>query len=127
MSTISTDRMPKDDHLGRNVMLLGCAGIAAYWLMSRGRGWDFLRSGQGTSTTPTRRVVWVRSDRVEVDGVHLDLPNVIAVCRAAGEAEVHATGDAIMRNVRDVVVGLRAAGVTVYLANDLARTNWETL
>jgi hypothetical protein len=52
---------------------------------------------------------------------------VIAKARAAGEAEVHATGDAIVRRVRDVVMGLRAAGVTVYLAGDLGRTNWETL
>lgn len=121
--------MAERSHTGRNVVLVGGAGLAAWWLLSRGKGWGFRSSGDGTaaSSGPARRVVWVRGDRIEVDGVVSDLPGVIAKARAAGEAEVHATGDAIVRSVRDVVMGLRAAGVTVYLAGDLGRTNWETL
>ena len=69
----------------------------------------------------------MRADRIDVDGVATDLPAVIAKCLASGEAEVHATGDAIMRNVRDVILGLRSAGVVVSLAPDLARTAWEAL
>lgn len=122
--------MADRDHTGRNVVLVGVAGLAAWWLLSRGKGWGFRSSGDGrdgTSATAARPVVWVRGDRIEVDGVVSDLPGVIAKGRAAGEAEVHATGAAIMRRVRDVVAGLRAAGVTIYLAGDLGRTNWETL
>lgn len=122
--------MSQRDHTGRKLALVGGAGLAAWWLLSRGKGWSFRPSGdgrEGTSTTLARPVVWVRGDRIEVDGVVADLPSVIAKSRAAGEAEVHATGNAIMRSVRDVVMGLRAAGVAVYLAGDLGRTNWETL
>lgn len=122
--------MAEREHTGRNLALVGGAGLAAWWLLFRGKGWGGRHSGdglEGTSTTQARRVVWVRGNRIEVDGVVSDLPSVIAKGRAAGEAEVHATGDAIVRSVRDVVTGLRAAGVIVYLAGDLARTNWETV
>lgn len=122
--------MAADNHTGRKLAVVGGAGLAAWWLLSRGNGWGLWSSGdgrKGTDAKPARSVVWVRGDRTEVDGVVSDLASVIARGRAAGEAEVHATGDAIMRHVRDVVTGLRAVGVTVYLASDLARTNWESL
>ena len=121
--------MAEQSHTGRKLALVGGAGLAAWWLLSRGKGWGFRRSGDGTggASAPARRVVWVRGDRIEVDGVVSDLSTVIVKARIAGEAEVHATGDAIVRSVRDVVMGLRAAGVRVYLAGDLGRTNWETL
>jgi hypothetical protein len=122
--------MSERDHTGRKLALVGGAGLAAWWLLSRGKGLVLGSMGDGlerTSATRTRVVVWVRGDRIEVDGVVSDLPSVFAKGHAAGEAEVHATGDAIMRSVRDVVVGLRAAGATVYLAGDLGRTSWEAL
>jgi hypothetical protein len=120
--------MAKSDHNGRKVALVGGAGLAAWWLLTRGNGWGFRTSGDGSErTTPARRVVWVRRDRIEVDGVASDLATVLAKARASGEAEVHATGDAITRSVKDVVTGLRAAGVAVVLTGDLARTDWETL
>ena len=122
--------MAERDHTKRDLALVGGAGLAAWWLLLRGQGWGFGSSGdgrEGTSTKPARATVWVRSDRIEVDGVASDLSSVIAKGRAAGEAEVHATGDAIMRNVREVIIGLRAAGVVVLLARNLTRTNWESL
>ena len=122
--------MAERDHTGRKLALVGGAGLAAWWLLSHGKGWGFRSPGAGredTSTARSRVVVWVRGDRIDVDGIVSDLPTAIAKGRAAGEAEVHATGAAIVRRVRDVVVGLRTAGVTVYLAGDLARTNWDTL
>lgn len=123
--------MSDRDHTGRNVVLVGGAGLAAWWLLSRGKGWGFGSSGDSrkgsTGTTPRRVLIWVRANRIEVDGVTADLSNVIATARGAGEAEVHATGDAITRSVRDVVLGLRAAGVTIYLAGDLGRTDWGAL
>lgn len=122
--------MAERDHTKRNVVLVSGAGLAAWWLLSRGEGWGFRSTGdgrEGTNMKPARAIVWVRRDRIEVDGVVSDLSSVIAQGRAAGEAEVHATGDAIMRSVRDVINGLRGAGVVVSLADNLTRTNWESL
>jgi hypothetical protein len=120
--------MAEREHAGRKLALAGGAGLAALLLLFRRKGWAFGTSGNGREgTTRGRRVVWVRADRIEVDGVAADLQMVIAMCRTAGEAEVHATGDAIMRNVRDVILGLRGAGVSVSLTGDLARTSWESL
>ena len=126
--------MATRDHNGRTVVLVGGMGLLAWWLLSRGKGWGFRgpdngkNGAVGDTTRPlTRCVVWVRGDRIEVDRVAMDLPTAIAKCRVAGEAEVHATGDAIMRSVARVVNGLRAAGVTVYLSPDLARTTWDVL
>ena len=122
--------MKKRDHTGQKFVLVGGAGLVAWWLLSRGQGWGFRHSDGGVEgTTPklSRAVVWVRRDRIDVDGVASDLSVVIAKARTAGEAEVHATGDAIMRSVRDVIIGLRAAGVAVFLANNLTPTNWESL
>jgi len=67
-------------------------------------------------------VVWIRPEGITVDGVVADLPTVIARCRAAGEAEVHATGDAITGVVWDALKALRTAGVTIYTAANLEHT-----
>ena len=114
--------MAARDHTGRNVVLVGGAGLVAWWLLSRGNGWGLHAPGSGNSgnraTAPC--IVWIRADRLEVDGVVADLPTVIARCRAAGTAVVHATGDAIMRVIRDVLVALHAANVKLYTPPDLA-------
>jgi hypothetical protein len=47
---------------------------------------------------------------------------VVARCRTVGEAEVHATGDAIPGVVWDTLKVLRAAGVTTYTAGNLEST-----
>ena len=120
--------MTEKKHRGRTVAVLGGAGLAAWWLLSRGKGWGFGSSGLGSRVVGTMAkppVVWVRADRIEIDGVAADLSTVIATCRAAGAAEVHATGDAIHRNVRDLIRGLRAVGVALSLAPNLEYTNWE--
>ncbi len=114
------------DHTGRSVILVGGAGLVAWWLLARGKGWGFRSPGDGhangtdTAQPPSRRVVWVRADRIEVDGVAADLSTVIAKCRAAGTAEVHATGDAITGAVSNVLKALKAAGVKLYVTPDLA-------
>ncbi len=118
--------MAERDHTGRTIVLVGSAGLVAWWLLSRGKGWGFRSAGDGhangidTAQPPTRCVVWVRGDRIEVDGVAADLPTVVAKCRAAGTAEVHATGDAITGAVSSVLKGLKAAGVKLYVTRDLA-------
>ena len=118
--------MAERAHTGRTVGLVGGAGLVAWWLLARGKGWGFRSSGDGnragtdTGQTPARCVVWVRADRIEIDGVAADLQTVVAKCRAAGAAEVHATGDAITGAVSNVLQALKAAGVKLYVPPDLA-------
>ncbi len=120
--------MVEREQTGRTVALVGGAGLVAWWLLARGKGWGFRSLGdrdggdRGTETAraPARRIVWVRADRIEVDGVAADLPTVIAMCLAAGTAEVHATGDAITSTVTSLLKALKAAGVKLYVTPDLA-------
>ena len=117
--------MAKRDHTGRTVAIVGGAVLAA-WLLSRGKGWGFRGPGDahaaGGPTRPARCVVWIRLEGFTVDGVVADLPTVIARCRAAGEAEVHATGDAITGVVWDTFKALRGARVTIYTPPNLEHT-----
>lgn len=114
--------MAERDRTGRTVAVVGGAALAA-WLLSRGKGWGFRSPGDasGAKASEARRcTVWIRADRIEVDGVATDLPTVIAKCRAVGTAEVRATGDAITGVVRNVLTQLHAAGVKLRVAPDLA-------
>ncbi len=116
--------MAERGHTGRTVALVGGAGVVAWWLLSRGRGWGLHGPGAHGSANGERShrrcTVWIRADRIEIDGTAANLPTVVATCRAAGEAEVHATGDAITHVVREVLAALHAAGVVVYTPPDLA-------
>lgn len=120
--------MATRNHSGRNVALVGGAGLVAWWLLSRGKGFGFRGEGSGKdnneaakpSERPARVVVWIRADRLEIDNVVADLPTVIARSREAGSAEVHATGSAITRVVREVLTSLHAANVKIYARPDLA-------
>ena len=116
--------MGERKHSGRTVALVGGAALAA-WLLSRGKGWSFRSYGDASGANsgtrlPGRCTVWIRADRIELDGAAAGLPTVIAKCRAVGAAEVRATGNAITGVVRDVVKALHAAGVKLHLAPDLA-------
>lgn len=114
--------MAKREGTGRTVAILGGAALAV-WLLSRGKGWGVRGPGDAQAagvTRPSRCVVWIRPEGLTVDGVAADLPAVIARCRAAGEAEVHATGDTIHRVVRDTIQALHAAGVMLYVAPNLS-------
>lgn len=120
--------MATRDHTGRNVVLVGGVGLAAWWLLSRGRGAGFRAPGSGgdgtntveTKQRPERVVVWIRANRLEIDGVVADLATVVAKSREAGSAEVHATGDAITHVVSDVLKALDAANVKLYTTPDLS-------
>ncbi len=115
--------MAKRESMGRTVAILGGAALAV-WLLSRGKGSGVRGPGDAQGATrPSRCVAWIRPEGLTVDGVVADLPAVIARCRAAGEAEVHATGDTIHRVVRDTIHALHAAGVTLYLAPNLSHIN----
>lgn len=107
---------------GRTVVIVGGAALAL-WLLSRGTGWGFRGpvTGSGDATRANARVaVWVRADRIELDGTAVDLATVIERARVAGAAEVRATGDAITGVVWNVLRQLHAAGVSVYTTPDLS-------
>lgn len=112
--------MAERKHTGRTVALVGSAALAA-WLLSRGKGWGFRSSGEGSGTTATQCTVWIRAEGLELDGVAADLPTVIAKCRAVGTAQVGATGDAITGVIFRVLKELHAAGVKLLLPPDLDR------
>jgi hypothetical protein len=121
--------MSEKKHTGRKVAVVGGAGLLA-WLLLRGGAKDKRKGkSQASSVGATARavvpgsrcVVWIRAaDRIEVDGVVVDLPTAIARCRAVESAEVHATGDARQGFVASVVAALYAAGIKMKLAHDLA-------
>jgi len=56
---------------------------------------------------------------IELDGRRTDLATTLARCRAAGVAEVTATGDAIVGAIAEVLHALHAAGVTVLASLNL--------
>ncbi len=119
-------RRSDSSQTGRTLAVIGGGALLAWWLLRRGSGPGGRSSrdatgthGGGTPAPAARPRVWVRTARIEVDGVVADLPTVIARGRAAGAVDVHATGDAVTRVIRDVVSSLRAAGVAVYGAPDL--------
>ena len=115
----------RDRHTGRNIALVGGAAIVA-WLLWRGNRVGTGRpSGSGSDATPSTMPkvpcrVWVRADRIELDGVSADLATVVGRCREAGRAGVRATGDAITRSIIDVLRALKTAGVVVDAPPDLA-------
>ena len=131
----------RDNHTGRNLVLVGGTALL-FWLLLRGKGWglgggggDGLGgAGGGTNVTPTsneapaRCQVFIRGDHIDLDGTPADLPTVVARCRASGQADVNATGDAIVRAIADVVRALQSAGVlvsaspAVWRATELAST-----
>jgi hypothetical protein len=120
-------RSHADSRTGRTLAVVGGSAVLVWWLLRRGPGRG--RAGSGTTTGACRQSgtapgarprVWVRADRIEVDGVVADLATVIGRGRAVGAVDLHATGDAVTRVVRDVVTSVRAAGIAIYAAPDLA-------
>jgi hypothetical protein len=122
----------RDNHTGRDLALLGGAALLC-WLLLRGKNWglgsgDGVKSGaaeQGANVTPTTSEppapcrVWLRGDRIELDGTTADLPTVVARCRAVGRADVNTAGDTIVRTIGDVVRALQVAGVVVSASPDV--------
>lgn len=112
--------MAERGYRGRTAALAGGAALLAL-LFTRGNGWRFPGDGRGTGATPprVRRTIWIRAAQIEVDGIAADLPTAIAKAREAGEVEVHATGDAVTRVVRELLTALHAAGVIINTPADL--------
>jgi len=98
------------------------AGAGLLWLLWRGRGKG--KPGDGERSSPSAAVtVWILSgDRLALgrsDGASVDLATVVALARAAGAADTHATGDARHGWVEQVNQALEAAGVKVSVAPPL--------
>lgn len=123
----------ESDTTARNVAIVG-GGALLVWLLFRGRGWglgggpivgnapasttvDGSASASGSQRLPCR--VRIDRDGIHTDGVSTDLPAMTAHCRAAGGAEVFATGDAVSGVVADAIDSLRTAGVTVWATGDV--------
>jgi hypothetical protein len=135
----------RDSHTGRNLALAGGTALL-FWLLLRSKGWGLGlgmgsgvglgAAGQGANVTPTNGEpptngeapapcrVWIRGDHIDVDGTRADLPTVVARCRAAGRADVHATGDTIVRTISEIVRAIQDAGVVVYAPPDMWRSVW---
>jgi len=118
----------RDRHSRRNIALVGGAALVAWLLWRRTRGGIGRDGGSGLgvtvpSTTSTQKppcLVWVRADRIDLDGAPANLATVVARCREAGRADVRATGDAITRSIITVLAALNAAGVVVAAPPDVA-------
>jgi len=123
------------DTTGRTVAIVG-GGALLLLLLLRGKGWGFggdggddqddghgagVASTSNTTGTPTLPPCRVRidADGIQLDGVPSDLATVTERCRAAGAAEIRATGAAITGVIAEVVQTLQAAGVKVRAAPDV--------
>ena len=119
----------KKDSTGRTVAIVGGAALLALLLL-QGKGWGLGRdrgegrhgaAGTDQAGPPTRTPCKVRIDdrRIELDGEPADLATVTERCRAAGSADVRATGLAIVGVIGQVIQALRDAGVAVYAQPEL--------
>lgn len=117
----------RKSNAGRAVVAIG-AGAVLVWLLGRGRGWGGSEDGKSrggdsgeASADSTGRTaplgppvhVWLRGDRIEVEGVESDLATAIERARATGLAYVYTTGDTIHGRIVDVVQALQRSGVEV--------------
>jgi hypothetical protein len=127
----------KRNNTGTTVAIVG-GGALLLWLLLRGEGWGFGGDGgdgqgdgghgggaPGSDDAPTGKAaparcrVRIDGTGMQLDGVPSDLPTITDRCRAAGAADVHATGAAITGVIAEVVHALKAAGVNVWAEPDV--------
>jgi hypothetical protein len=115
--------MSERKHRGGAIAVAGIVALLTWLLLGRrGGGWRRAgrREGGGIQIgggPPCR--VHLDENGVELDGVRADLSIVVSRCRAAGIADVTATGATIVRTIAEVLVALRDAGVVVRASPDL--------
>jgi hypothetical protein len=115
-----------ESRTGRAALVIGGGALLA-WLLLRGSGWGLGHApgaAGGNSDTERRPIgppcrVHLDADGLKLDGVLANLPAAVTRCRAAGIAEVTATGAAIVGAISDVLTALRDAGVIVRASPDL--------
>jgi len=127
----------RKDNTGRTIAVVG-GGALLLLLLLRGKGWaagagSSNGSGDGpapdaptsgtTAAPPPPCHVRIDADGLQLDGSPASLATITEHCRAAGSAEVRATGAAITGVVAEVVRALQAAGVRVWAAYDV----WNTV
>ncbi|MBZ0231061.1 MAG: hypothetical protein K8M05_01815 [Deltaproteobacteria bacterium] len=116
----------RKSNTGRTVAVVG-GGALLLLLLFRGKGWGLGGSGGGTGAggdelrSPCR--VRIDADGLELDGQRADLPTTIERCKAAGRADVTATGAAIVGVIARTVQALKDAGVDVYADPSV----WDTV
>lgn len=116
------------DTTGRTVAIVG-GGALLLLLLLRGKGPGLGGDAGGAPATTSEATAGaavpapcrVRIDHngIQTDGVPTDLTTMTDRCRAAGAAEIRATGAAITGVIADVVQALQAAGVKVWAATDV--------
>jgi hypothetical protein len=107
----------RDTRTGKTVAVVGGGALLAWLLFRRGKGWRFGRGGSARAPAarggPPCRVHLVAGG-ILVDGEHADLPQVVATCQRSGQAEVTASGAAIVGAIADTIAALKEAGVVVH-------------
>ena len=119
--------MADKNKTGKTIAIVG-GGALLFLLLFRGRGFGLGgsggdgRAGNGDAGSATRSApckVRIDASGIEVDGVPADVATTTEVCRAAGSAEVRATGAAITGVIAEVVHALKEAGVDVWAAPEV--------
>ena len=113
----------RDRTMTTAAVLGGGAALAWYLLGGRGLGGAGTRPAHSaappvTSRSPPCRVR-IRHRTIELNDAPADLPTTIEACRAAGAAELTATGDAIVGVISETGRALHLAGVRVSTTPDL--------
>jgi hypothetical protein len=120
-----------DDDTVTTVAALGGGALLA-WLLVRG-GWGLgggnrarVPSGEAAgqrvavSPAPAPCQVRIRKRAIELNGTPAGLPTTVNACRAAGRADLSATGDAVVGVIAETARALRAAGVQVSASPELS-------
>jgi hypothetical protein len=110
-------------HGGRTIAIASILAAVA-WLLFGRHGGGGMGAGRRSGVRPRvgggpRCRVHLDESGVELDGARADLPGVVARCRAAGVADVTATGATIVRVLAEVLAALRDAGVVIRANPDL--------
>lgn len=113
----------RKDSTKKGVALAGGALLAWMLLRGNGGGFGFGRGGSGGvggGTAGARVKIRVSDAGIAVDGVPTTQDEAVELAVAAGAAEVRATGAARSGTVSDLIAALKAAGVHLWLADNLS-------
>jgi hypothetical protein len=105
--------MPRKSYPG-TVAVIGGAGLLAWWLLRGQRG---TTGSERAASRPCR--MHVDASGLRLDGEAAELTSAVAACRAAGAADVTASGDAVVGVIAELLAALQAAGVVVRADPDI--------